>query len=529
MRRTIIPFVIACVLGAGTQGMGSIITPFLDPLRWAPTLNNQEVIHLLQSGNIITSGNPTADPALYPFTQSVIDPDTSSGTVIVLRTPPKVAPTLTAVQLASRMSILYVTDPGARTVLAQSTGMRALPWLFRQEPSNSVGAAARGGAGAQRMTKVSGANLAKEARRVVGARAAFDFLKRAVDRTCTTPGGVNTCGAHLVGVDEIGAAFGAAPGDPRNMAAGNLLGAMRALKALSWPGGGSYASRIHFYVAPGVSTAISAGRGDSRTLGENGQAMFRDYSDVTAAMALAGGVWLEMYHYPTRGSARTPFTAAEWRDVPTRFATFLGEQTTGSPIRSPLDYLHFVMTETAGADLKSRIVCTRTPTGSSASHSNFVPGNITLDTLFQNTLDVLTPCMPTDTVCTSLAPTGAAAMEVAGRRRHQRPTSRELAMTNTLNITNITNIANETLIPLTITNPAEFAVNQPTKSGVMCQWQRAQTGTVNTRILANGPAAFKVTGTEADVFGQQFRQFFMVSEVMTGDGLAYLNSTPRTH
>ncbi len=32
-----------------------------------------------------------------------------------------------------------------------------------------------------------------------------------------------------------------------------------------------------------------------------------------------------------------------------------------------------------------------------------------------------------------------------------------------------------------------------------------------------------------DVFGQQFRQFFMVSEVMTGDGLAYLNSTPRTH
>jgi hypothetical protein len=44
-----------------------------------------------------------------------------------------------------------------------------------------------------------------------------------------------------------------------------------------------------------------------------------------------------------------------------------------------------------------------------------------------------------------------------------------------------------------------------------CQWQRAQTGDVNLRILMNGPAAFRATGTEAIVFGQLFRQFFIVA------------------
>ena len=43
-----------------------------------------------------------------------------------------------------------------------------------------------------------------------------------------------------------------------------------------------------------------------------------------------------------------------------------------------------------------------------------------------------------------------------------------------------------------------------------CQWKRAQGSDVNTRILANGPAAFKVTGSEARIFGEQFRQFFIV-------------------
>lgn len=57
----------------------------------------------------------------------------------------------------------------------------------------------------------------------------------------------------------------------------------------------------------------------------------------------------------------------------------------------------------------------------------------------------------------------------------------------------------------------EFPVQQASPSGMACQWQRAQTGDVNLRILMNGPAAFRATGTEAIVFGQLFRQFFIVS------------------
>ena len=57
----------------------------------------------------------------------------------------------------------------------------------------------------------------------------------------------------------------------------------------------------------------------------------------------------------------------------------------------------------------------------------------------------------------------------------------------------------------------EFPVQQASPSGMACQWQRAQTGDVNLRILMNGPAAYRATGTEAIVFGQLFRQFFIVA------------------
>ena len=59
--------------------------------------------------------------------------------------------------------------------------------------------------------------------------------------------------------------------------------------------------------------------------------------------------------------------------------------------------------------------------------------------------------------------------------------------------------------------PPILASIVPGKSGMACQWDRAQAGDVNPRILANGPAAFKVTGTEAEVFGDMFRQFFLVA------------------
>jgi hypothetical protein len=73
----------------------------------------------------------------------------------------------------------------------------------------------------------------------------------------------------------------------------------------------------------------------------------------------------------------------------------------------------------------------------------------------------------------------------------------------------ITGAANQ-IIPVD-SGIQEFPVQQASPSGMACQWQRAQTGDVNLRILMNGPAAFRATGTEAIVFGQLFRQFFIVA------------------
>lgn len=53
------------------------------------------------------------------------------------------------------------------------------------------------------------------------------------------------------------------------------------------------------------------------------------------------------------------------------------------------------------------------------------------------------------------------------------------------------------------------AVSQPVKSAMACQWYRAHAGDTNLRVLANGPAALKVTANEAVTYGEMFRQFFI--------------------
>ncbi len=427
------------------------------------------------------------------LTHTAVDPSIESGPVIVLSTPPNQAPRLSLVQLKRRMAILYVTDPAAANILgkASDTGMRGLPWLFRQEPSGSQDAAALTGDGTQRMSKISGTALAK-----ASTPGMTTMLRSAVDKTCTTPRGISTCAAHMVAVDEIGAAFGSIPGSAQPGAGTKLVDAMSQLETMPSRWGGTYASRIHFYVAPGVSTAISAGRGARRTLGADGKVHFRDYSAVTSALAKAGGVWLEMYHYPEHGGPRTPFTAEEWRDVPTDMASFLLQKSVAK--RNPVDYLHFVLTETAGSDLASSRVCTITPSGSQAPNSNIVirPGEAAA------ILNTLPGCKAPVPICVSLAaPAGGSESEITqpGRQR---------GMVGVTPPGNIFLTGYRTA--LIIKAPAEFAVVQPTPSGMMCQWQRAQTGSMNARILANGPAAFKVTGTEAEVFSTQFRQFFLV-------------------
>ena len=409
----------------------------------------------------------------------------TSGQALVFTTPPNIKPSFTSATVTNRMSILYATDPSVRDILAGSSQMPGLPWLFRQEPSNSGPGARLGVDNSQRMTKLNGARLAKMQSSGEMAMA----LKEGVDRTCVTPAGINTCPAHLLAVDEIGAAFGREDGKPSPDR--YLRGAMQALATTPSEWGGTYAGRIHFYLAPGVSTAIAAGKGSAHTLGADGKVHWPDYSSVIDALSLAGGVWLEMYHYPTRGSARTPFTSTEWRTVPTAVAAFMAGLG-GDPLRS----LHFVMTETVGSDLVSSGQClAEHVAGGSKEHANRVGASAT-------SID-FPACGPRVNVCISSR---------ASNERHSEMSMgglRGLSDTTPAMDAIIKNADNQ--ITSVDSGIQEFPVQQASPSGMACQWQRAQTGDVNLRILMNGPAAFRATGTEAIVFGQLFRQFFIVA------------------
>jgi hypothetical protein len=65
-------------------------------------------------------------------------------------------------------------------------------------------------------------------------------------------------------------------------------------------------------MAPNFTSAIAKGRGRNHNLGRDGKPHFATWNNVLPALALAGGVWLEMYH--ARGGRITPFTRAEWRN-----------------------------------------------------------------------------------------------------------------------------------------------------------------------------------------------------------------------
>lgn len=246
----------------------------------------------------------------------------------------------------SPMTILYVSDAGATAIFSganrgdATVAMQALPWVFRQEPSSSAGNAALA-RNDQRMTKVSGRALFRQ----TTSAGMFELLLAAVAKQCVTPAGVNTCGAHRVGVDEIGTEWGDPPGAAQIGASKSRLlrVALQALDVVPWPDGGTYADRVDLYIAPGVSTAIEKGMGPDRTLGRDRKPHFRNYSELAKALPYAGGLWLEMYHYPTRGKPRESFTVAEWGQVPMDFASFIRAKSPGS---KPSERMHFVMTQT---------------------------------------------------------------------------------------------------------------------------------------------------------------------------------------
>jgi hypothetical protein len=124
------------------------------------------------------------------------------------------------------------------------------------------------------------------------------------------------------------------PPDPSSPGA-QLAKALIALDIPS-PYGGTWASRVHVYIAPAVTSAMAAGRGPDRNLGRDGKARFRTYRTVMTGLARAGAVWIEAYH--GRTSPLTSFTVAEWRAAPAAF-TAEYRRAGGDPSR-----LHFLMT-----------------------------------------------------------------------------------------------------------------------------------------------------------------------------------------
>ena len=230
---------------------------------------------------------------------------------------------LPAAAAGAPMSVLYDLDSAVYEVVRPADGSPGLGparGAHRQEPSSSH--LFHGPRDAPyRVDKVDGRALAG-----MSAQRMAATLRAAIDGGCWH-GGDFGCRSHLVFVDEItrlyhdGLPNPAARARPRpgpNSVARRLTRAMQILDVPS-PHGGTYAGRVHFYVAPNMLSTMTAGRGTNYDLGRDGRPHFPTWRAVMPAFAKAGGVWLEMYH-----QNREPFTAREWRHGPKRFLRVFG-------------------------------------------------------------------------------------------------------------------------------------------------------------------------------------------------------------
>ena len=218
--------------------------------------------------------------------------------------------------------LVYDTDAGVHALVNPASGPGLTPGrgALRQEPG--PGGMLTGGDPTRfAVAKVSGADLEH-----MSPRAMASLLRARIRR------GEHGAQAHLVTVDELGAPY--ADARPRRVVRGARLPrvsprwpgsrftqAMRLLDRPS-PYGGTWASRVHVYLAPAVHSAIGAGRGTHRNLGRDGKPHFQSWRGLMPGLALAGGVHLQMYH--GAGANRFAFTATEWRTVPSAFVGLLG-------------------------------------------------------------------------------------------------------------------------------------------------------------------------------------------------------------
>lgn len=251
------------------------------------------------------------------------------------------------------MSILYATTPEVRALTGPGAGapLGVERGVYRQDPGPGGMLDPLGRDADHRLGKVSVRDMAAMSAEEIAAH---------IRRESDFPEVPNNTG--LVGVDEIGNSFndGRVPvryktvlvrGKKYRIAAHNRIvltrtgwrlvrgrppatlpkispdsigarfsEAMRILDATPHAAGGSYADRVHLYIAPAFVSSIGVGRGPHRNLGPDGKPHRATWRGVMPALARAGGIWLEMYHYNGR-TVRT-MAAPLWRMVPRGFSSY---------------------------------------------------------------------------------------------------------------------------------------------------------------------------------------------------------------
>jgi hypothetical protein len=212
----------------------------------------------------------------------------------------------------ARLSLVYDTSDVVARLVSPGAGAGLTPerGALRQDPGTG-GMLAPGDNAPYRVSKVDEKSFLS-----MTAAQIADVLKGEITE------GKDGAMSHLVAIDEIGRPFGEmpparptrgaklAPVDPNSLGA-RFSAAMALLAAEESPWGGTWASRVHVYLAPGVVTSIGVGRGTERNLGRDGKPHRPTWRGVMPGLAQAGGVHLQMYH--GLGGVVTAFTAAEWR------------------------------------------------------------------------------------------------------------------------------------------------------------------------------------------------------------------------
>lgn len=215
---------------------------------------------------------------------------------------------------AGAMAMLYDLDSAVREVVHPSDGAAGLTGAQgarRQEPSTS------------------GLFGTDDEQWMYGKVKLAEIIDMSSDEMVTViREAIEDSPSHIIGIDEVttSAADPVAPNvkggrvpptDP-GMPGAQFAAALAALDTPS-PYGGTWASRIHVYLAPAMTSAIAAGKGPDRNLGRDGRPHFRTYRTVLGGLSHVAGVWIEMYH-GLGVTITSPFTVAEWKTAPAAVA-----------------------------------------------------------------------------------------------------------------------------------------------------------------------------------------------------------------